>query len=118
MGCLVLEMWVVFRHQRGSRAPVLLADDRKTKVLAVGEAVIGVAFVRDRGELGVHAGRIGVVVIGGEVVGDCCAKVVILAAAVAFVMVVGIAAAAAAAAEIGGGKRTSERRLEVQPRVW
>jgi len=113
MGCLVLEMWVVFRHQRGSRAPAPLAGDRKTRVLAVGEAVIGVALVRDQGELGAHAGRIGVVAIGGEVVGDCCGKVVILAAAVAFGMVVGVAAA-----EIGGGNRTSEGRLEVQPRVW
>lgn len=114
MGCLVLETWVVFRHQRGSRALAPLAGDRKTRVLAVGEAVIGVAFARDRGELGAHAGRTGVVAIGGEVVGDCCCgKAVILAAAVVFGMVAGVAAA-----EIGVGSRTSERGLEVQPRVW
>lgn len=112
MGCLVLETWVVFRHQRGSRALGPLAGDRKTRVLAVGEAVIDAAFARDRGELGAHAGRTGVVAIGGEVAGDCCGKVVILAAAVVFGMVAGVAAA-----EIGVGSRSSERRLEVQPRV-
>jgi hypothetical protein len=117
MGCLVLEMWVAFRHQRGSRAPAPLAGDRKMRVLAVGEAVIGAAFERDRGVLGARAGRIGAVVIGGEVVDDCCEKVVILAAAVVVGMVVGVVAVAVAA-EIGGGNWTFERRLEVQPRVW
>jgi len=117
MGCLVLETWGVFRHQRGSRALAPLAGDRKTRVLAVGEAVIGVAFARDRGELGAHAGRTGVVAIGGEVVGDYCGKAVILAAAAAVGMVAEVAAAAAAAG-IGVGRWTSERRLEVQPRVW
>jgi hypothetical protein len=114
MGFLVLETWVEFQHQRGSTAPVPQAGDRKSMVLAVEEAVIGVAFARDRGELGAHAGRTGVVVIGGEVVGDCCGKAVILVVAVVFEMVVEVVAAA----EIGGGSRTSETGLEVQLRVW
>ena len=109
----MLETWGVFRHQRGSRALAPLAGDRKTRVLAVGEAVIDVASAQDRDELGAHAGRTGVVAIGGEVVGDYCGKAVILAAAVAVGMVAGVAAAAG----IGVGRRTFERRLEVQPRV-
>jgi hypothetical protein len=113
MGFLVLETWVVFQHRHGSTA-VPLAGDRKSRVLAVGGAVIGVAFARDRGELGAHAGRTGVVAIGGEVVGDCCGRAVILVVAVVFEMVVEVAAAA----EIGGGSWTSETGLEVQLRVW
>ena len=113
MGSLVLETWVVFQHRRGNTAPAPLAGDRKPRVLAVGEAVIGVAFARDRGELEAHVGRTGVVAIGGEVVGDCCGKAVILVVAVVFGMVVGVAAA-----EVGGGSWTSETRLEVQLRVW
>jgi len=114
MGCLVLERWVVFQHQRGSKVPAPLVGDRKMMVLVAEEAVIGVAFARGRGELEVHAGRTGVAAIGGWAVGDCCGKAVILAAAVVFGTGVGVVAAAA----IGGGNQTSGRRPEVQPRVW
>jgi len=113
MGCLVLERWVVFQHQRGSRVPAPLAGDRRKWVLVVGEAVTGVAFARGRGESESHAGRTGVVVIDGGVVGDCCEKAVI-PVAVVFVMRFGVVAAA----EIDGGNRTSGRRPEVQSRVW
>ena len=114
MGFLGLETWVVFQHRRGSTAPAPLAGDRKPTVLAVEEAVIGVVFARDRGELGAHAGRTGVVAIDGEVVGDCCGKAVILVVAVVFEMVVEVVAAA----EIGGCSWTFETGLEVQLRVW
>jgi hypothetical protein len=117
MGCLVLERWAVFQHQRGSKVPAPLVGDRKMMVLVAEEAVIGVAFARGRGELEVHAERTGVAAIGGWAVGDCCGKAVILAAAAAAAVVFGTGVAVAAA-EIGGGTQTSGRRLEVQPRVW
>lgn len=104
---------MVFRHQRGNTVLVLLVvGDRKTTVLAAGEAVTGVASARDRDELEAHAGHTGAVVIGGEVVGDCYGKAARPAAAV----VVGIEVAAAAAT--GGGNQISEKRPEGRPTVW
>ena len=110
----MLERWVVFQHQRGSKVPAPLVGDRKMMVLVAEEAVIGVAFAQGRGELEAHAGRTGVAAIDGWAVGDYCGKAVILVAAAA---VFGTGVAVVVVVAIGEGTQRSGR-LEVQPRVW
>lgn len=87
---------MVFQHQRGNKVPALLVDDRKTWALAAGAVATDVAFARGRDELEAHAGNIGAVVIGEEVVGDCCGKVARPVAAV-------VVEVAVAAAVVTGG---------------
>ena len=87
----------MFQHWRGNKVPGLLVGDRKKSVLAAVAVGTDAAFARGRDELEDHAGNIGSVKIGEEVVGDCCGKAARPAAAV----VAGVAVAAAAAS--GGG---------------
>lgn len=91
---------------------MLLVGDKKTWVLAAGEAVIGVAFAQGRDELEAHAGHIGAAAIDGEAVGDYCGKAARPAAAV----VVGVGVAAAAVT--GGGSQISEKKPEAHSRMW
>jgi hypothetical protein len=90
---------VVFQHQRGNKVPALQVGDRKTWVLAAGAVATDVEFARGRDELEAHAGNIGAVAIGEEVVGDCCGKAARPVAAV----VVGVGVVVAAVVVTGGG---------------
>jgi hypothetical protein len=101
----------VFRHQCGNKVPELLVGDRKTWVLAAGEAVIGVAFAQGRDELGAHAGHTGAVAIDGGAVGDYCGKAARPAAVV-------VGAGVAVAAATGGGSQIIEKIPEAQLRMW
>lgn len=88
----------MFQHWRGNKVPGLLVGDRKRWVLAAVAVGTDAAFVRGRDELEAHAGNIGAVEIGEEVVDDCYGKAARPAAAV----VVGVGVAVAAAASGGG----------------
>ena len=89
----------MFQHQRGNKVPALLVGDRMTWVLAVVAVGTDVAFAPGRDELEAHAGSIGAVAIGEEVVGDCCGKAARPVAAV----VVGVGVAVPAVVVTGGG---------------